>query len=146
MPEEIDRQAIIDGEHLKLLSLGYMISAGITAFFGLLGMFYVVFGIVFGIAISHAEAGAKAGEAPPAFIGWIFAGFGLAFVLVGGAFAFARFWTARCIRHRKSRTFCMVVAALGCLEIPYGTALGVLTFLVLGRDSVIKQFAARPGP
>lgn len=28
MSDEIDRQSIIDEEHLKLLSLGYMISAG----------------------------------------------------------------------------------------------------------------------
>ena len=145
MPEEINRQTIIDEEHLKLLSLGYMISAGVTAFFALFGLFYVFLGTVLGIVFSHVQAGAKAGEAPPAFIGWIFAGFGLAFVLVSGAFAFARFWTGRCIRLRKSRTFCMVVAAFGCLEVPYGTALGVLTFLVLGRGSVEKQFAAKPG-
>ena len=34
----------------------------------------------------------------------------------------------------------MVVAGFGCLEVPYGTALGVCTFLVLNRRSVEKVF------
>jgi hypothetical protein len=146
MPEDIDRQSIIDGEHLKLLSLGYMISAGVAAFFACFGLLYLFIGIVMSIALSHATAPGKPGELPPAFIGWFFSGFGLVFFLMGGGVAFARFWAARCIKQRKSRTFCMVIAAIGCLEFPYGTALGVLTFLVLGRNSVMKQFIARPGP
>jgi len=139
MAEEIDRQAIIDEEHLKLLSLGYMISAGITACFALFGFFYVLMGIVMGFVIGHAPPG-KNGELPPAFIGWMFAAIGVVFILLFGGAALARFWTARCIKQRKSRTFCMVIAGIGCLEFPYGTALGVLTFIVLGRPSVINKF------
>ncbi len=142
MPEEVDRQSLIDEEHLKLLSLGYMIAAGVAAFFSLFGLFYVFIGIVTSIVISHAPASPKAGEPPPAFIGWIFAGVGLVLLLLGAGLAFARFWMARCIKQRKSRTFCLVIAAIGCLEFPYGMALGVLSFIVLGRESVVKQFTA----
>jgi hypothetical protein len=39
--------------------------------------------------------------------------------------AAAKFRVSWCIRHRRSRTFCMVIASIGCLEIPYGTLLGV---------------------
>ncbi|MGA2984210.1 MAG: hypothetical protein ABSG32_10355 [Terriglobia bacterium] len=146
MPEEIDRQSIIDEEHLKLLSLGYMISAGVAAFICLFGLFYVFFGVVMSVALSHAQASAQTGQPPPAFIGWIFAGVGLVFLIVGAGVAFARFWAARCVKQRKSRTFCMVIAAIGCLEFPYGTALGVLSFIVLGRKSVARQFSPKPGP
>ena len=145
MPEEIDRQSIIDEEHLKLLSLGYMISAGVAAFFSVFGLFYILIGIVMSIALSHAPASAKTGAPPPAFVGWIFAGVGLVIFLLAMGVAVARFWAGRCIKRRKSRTFCMVIAALGCLEFPYGTALGVLSFIVLGRGSVVKQFTANPG-
>lgn len=147
MPEEgIDRQSIIDEEHLKLLSMGYMISAGFAAFFSLFGLMYVFFGIVMSIAFSHLPAGSKSGEPPPAFIGWIFAGIGLVILLLAGSVAFARFWAGRCVKQRKSRTFCMVIAAIGCLEFPYGTALGVLSLMVLGRPSVVRQFTPKPGP
>jgi hypothetical protein len=39
----------------------------------------------------------------------------------------------------------MVIAAIGCLEFPYGTALGVLSLMVLGRESVMKLFTAPLG-
>jgi hypothetical protein len=143
MPEEIDRQSIIDEEHLKLLSLGYMISAGVAAFLSLFGLLYVFIGIVMSIALSHAPASTgSSGEAPPAFVGLIFAGVGFVLFLFAAGVAFLRFWAAHSIKRRKSRTFCMVIAALGCLEFPYGTALGILTFIVLGRPSVVKQFNA----
>ena len=142
MAEEMDRQTIVDEEHLKLLSFGYMISAGVAAFFSLFGVLYIVLGIIMGFAIAHAPPG-KSGEPPPAFIGWIFAGMGLAFLALGASIAFARFWAAHCIKTRTSRSFCMVIAALGCLEFPYGTALGILTFMVLGRPSVVKLFTPK---
>lgn len=144
MPEEVDRQSLIDEEHLKLLSLGYMISAGVAAFFSFLGLFYVLMGIIMSIALSHIPAN-KAGQPPPAFLGWVFAGIGLVIFLLAMGMATARFWAARCIKRRMSRTFCMVIAALGCLEFPYGTALSVLSFIVLGRESVAKLFTANSG-
>jgi len=145
MPEELDRQSIIDEVQLKLLSLGYMVSAGISAFFCLLGLIYLFFGVIVGVAISHTPASAKSGQPPPAFIGWIVAGVGLVILLIGAVVALARIWAARCVKQRKSRTFCMVVAAMGCLEFPYGTALGVLSLMLLGRESVARQFNAKPG-
>jgi hypothetical protein len=144
MPEEIDRQSIIDEEHLRLLSLAYMISAGFAAFFSCIGLMYVLIGIVMSVTFSHVPASAKTGQPPPAFMGWIFAGIGLVILLIGVGVAIARFWAARCVKQRKSRTYCIVIAALGCLEFPYGTALGVLSLIVLGRESVAKQFTANP--
>jgi hypothetical protein len=144
MPEEIDRQSIIDEEHLKLLSLGYLISAGVAAFFSSFGLLYVFMGAIMSVVISHAPPSTgRTGGPPPAFVGWIFAGIGLVLFLLAIGVAIARFRAARCIKQRKSRTFCMVIAALGCLEFPYGTALGVLSFIVLGRESVAKQFSAK---
>ena len=53
MSEELVRQAIIDEEHLKLLSLGYMISAATSAFFSLFGLMYMIMGI-FMHEVGHA--------------------------------------------------------------------------------------------
>jgi len=64
------------------------------------------------------------------------------FLLMLGA-ALTKFLAGRYIKQRKLRTFCMVVAALGCLEFPYGIVLGVFTFIVLGCQSVAKQFTAK---
>ena len=141
MSKENMRQAIIDKEHLKLLSLGYMISAGVTAFFSLFGLIYVAIGIM--ISTTLPQAAADAGEEFPAFVGWIFAGIGLAIFLLTIAFAAVKFWVASCIKRRKWRLFCMIVAGISCFEIPYGTLLGVLSFIVLERPSVVRLFRSK---
>lgn len=144
MSEDDTRQSIIDEEHLKLLSLGYMVSAGITAFFSLFGLMYVIMGIMMSSFFSHmSETAANAGEQPPAFIGLVFAFIGLAIFLCMIAMAAAKFLVARYIKRRKSRIFCMVVAGISCLEIPYGTFLGILTFVVLERASVARLFGSK---
>jgi signal transduction histidine kinase len=145
MPEEIDRQSIVDGEHLRLLSLGYMIFAGFAGFFACFGLLYVFIGIIMSLAFAHVPATGHA-DGPLAFVGWLFAGIGFVMFLFAVGVAVARFWVARCVQRRKSRTYCMVIAAIGCLEFPYGTALGVLSRMVLGRESVVKLFNAHQGP
>jgi hypothetical protein len=145
MPGET-RQSIIDEEHLKMLSVGYVVSAGFCAFFSLFGLLYVFMGIMMNATFSHLpETAAKpVPQPPPAFFGWIFICFGLALFLLAIGMAAAKFRTAWCIKHRKWRVFCMVIAGLGCLEFPYGTALGVFSFIVLGRDSVVQLFSSEP--
>lgn len=141
MPEDIDREMTIDNEHLKLVSLGYMISAGFAAFFSVFGLFYLVMGIAMSVGLSrmHTNPG---NQPPPAFVGWIFGGMGLVFFVFAAGMAVLRFIAARCVKRRKSRTFCIVIAALSCLEFPYGTTIGVLSLIVLSRESVRRQFEA----
>ena len=141
MVDETPRQAIIDEEHLKLLSIGYLVSAGVAALFSLFGLLYVFMGVI--MTTSFIEASKKAPQSPPpVFIGWVFGIIGLVIFLLLITMAILKFRTAQCIKRRGSRTFCMVVAAISCLEIPYGTLLGVFTFLVLGRNSVKGLFEA----
>jgi hypothetical protein len=135
------RQPIVDAEHLKLLCLGYWISAGISGLFSLFGLMYVFMGALFGSIARMPRA--QNGQPPPAFFIWFFVGFGLAFFLVLIALAILKFKTAEAIKQRRSRTFCLVLAAISCLEVPYGTILGVFTFIVLGRESVIRLFQPR---
>lgn len=141
MPNETDRQSVVDDEHLKLLALGYMISAAISAFFSLIGLMYMAMGAFFGEMISHMPPNASsAGQPPPEFFGWIFGGIGLLIFLVMMGIAALKFRAAFLLKQRRGRTFCMVIAALCCLGVPYGTVLGVFTFIVLGRNSVELRF------
>ncbi len=135
------RQAVLDEEHLRLLSIGYVISGTITGVFSLFGLLYAVLGLMLGVLVSATSKGAGAAQAaPPDAIGWIFGIFGGVFFLVLACIAAAKFRTAYCIKKRKGRTFCTVIAALSCLGIPYGTCLGVFTFIVLGRPGVGRLF------
>jgi hypothetical protein len=44
------------------------------------------------------------------------------------------------LRQRKHRMFSIVVAGVNCLQIPFGTALGVFTMMVLLRDTVRQSY------
>jgi hypothetical protein len=141
MSEQDYRQTIVNEEHLKLLAIGYWVAGGMAAFFSLFGLFYVFMGAMFAASFAKMPAtSVPQNQPPPAFVPWILVGIGLAICLAAATFAALRFWTAVCLKRRTSRTFCLVVAALTCLEFPYGTTLGVFTFIVLGKPSVIQMF------
>lgn len=146
MTDDFTRQSIIDEEHLKLLSLGYMVSGGFSALFSLFGLFYVFIGIAMTSFISRiAQSQNKPDQMPPQFVGWFFGAIGLAFLIFSVSFAILKFLAGSRLKQRSSRIFCMIVAGFTCLEFPYGTFLGVMTFIVLGRESVIRLFSP-PAP
>lgn len=140
------RQAIIDEENLKMLAVGFWVSAGMSAVFSLFGLFYMAMGLLFSTFAGAAGAAASShGQAPPPEIGWIFGfiGFMMFFFLAGMAALKAR--AAWCLKRRRSRLLCQIVAGVNCLFIPYGTALGVYAFTVLNRPSVAAEFEAAAG-
>src|ERR1700744_3133571 len=133
-PTDPAQQALLDDEHLRLLSIGYYVSAAITALFSLMGLVYAAIGFFVGAAATHAARNAayvseSTGQnaAAPEFFGLIFGIVGLTIFVVALAFAGAKVYAAVCLKRRKGRTFCLVVAAISCLEMPWGTLLGVFT-------------------
>ncbi len=46
------------------------------------------------------------------------------------------------MRKRKHRIFSFVVAGVNCLQFPFGTALGIFTFIVLSRVGVKMDYDA----
>jgi hypothetical protein len=50
------------------------------------------------------------------------------------------------LKDRKNRFYSLIIAGLNCLQVPFGTALGVFTILVLTRDSVRRMYEEKtPG-
>ena len=134
-------QAIRDNDHLGLLSVFYFISAGLSGFFALFPLLYAVMGLVFLSTPDSLHEGTA--NLPPATFGWILFGFGIGFTVLLLAFAIVKLLAGFAIRKRRHRLFVLIVAGFSCLSIPYGTLLGVFTFIVLGRPSVAALFAAR---
>jgi hypothetical protein len=129
-----DAQQIIDSEHLRLLRIGYFISAAQTAIFIPFGLLYAGMGVM----MSHLPAGS--GAPPPAMMTWVFGLLGTCVTLFATLAAALKLMAAIRLKERRSRVLCLIAAGLSCLEIPYGTALGVMTFSVLGRGSVRRMF------
>jgi hypothetical protein len=77
---------------------------------------------------------------PPAQFGWLLVVFGALSVLLGWTWGILLIVSGRCIARRRHRVFSMVIAGLSCLQIPFGTALGVFTMIELSKDSVRAQY------
>ena len=101
---EEERQAVVDTEHLRILS-------------------------ILAATSRRCSSGAcrRPGQSPPPpFVGLLFGlfGFGLFAILV--VLAILKFIVARRLKEHRSRILCMIVAGVSCLGIPFGTVLGVV--------------------
>ncbi len=122
-------------QHLRLISIFHYVVAGFTALFALFPLIHFAIGWF----VLHAPP-PKHGEPPPAFVGWLFMGFGAGFFLLGESFAACVIAAGRCIRSRRAYWFVFVMACLQCGFFPFGTVLGVFTIVVLSRPSVKQMF------
>lgn len=134
-------QQILDNEHLKLLSIFHYVKGGITAVFSCIPIIHVVFGVVLIIAPHLFGHGS---DRPPAFLGGLCVVLGGFLILFGWTMAALVVAAGRCLARRKHYTFCLVVACVECLSVPFGTVLGVFTILVLNRQSVRELFNPKP--
>ena len=62
------------------------------------------------------------------------------FLVAGFAFSVCIALAGRFISQRRSYTFCLVMAAVQCTFIPFGTVLGVFTIVALQKPSVRQLF------
>ena len=132
-----EKQAVLDDEHLRLLRIGYYVAAGADALFALFPLIYVVIGIVMTVTLPGPR---RPGEPSPAMFGLFFVFFGLIISFFLAAQGVLKFLTARALERRRSRTLCLVAAALSCLQMPWGTLLGIFTFMLLSRPTVKELF------
>jgi len=128
-----------DLEHLRLLTIFHYVVAGLAALFACFPLIHLVIGLIMVFAPDKITS---QGDAPPAFIGWIFVIFAGCFILAGLSLAVFILITGRFLSQRRRHLFCTVVAAVECLFMPFGTVLGVFTLIVLMRNSVKELFAA----
>jgi len=128
-----------DAKQLDLLAVFHYVVGGIMAFFSCMPFMHVFMGLamVSGKFFENAD-----GAAPPdAAFGWIFVIMGSMFILFGWAISICIIVAGRKLKHRKSRMYCMVVAGIECMFMPFGTVLGVFTLIALNKESVQEIFA-----
>jgi hypothetical protein len=134
-----------DEQHLNILSIFHYVVGGLTALFACFPIFHLAMGI--------GMLSGGFGEIPPdeAFpfrlFGLLFVIFPAVIILLGWALAAAIVVAGYYLSKRRKYTFCLVVAGLECIFIPFGTVLGVFSIIVLVRPSVKAMFEANaPAP
>ncbi|BDG03917.1 hypothetical protein [Anaeromyxobacter oryzae] len=133
-------------DDLRLLSIFHYILSGLTALFSLFPLLHVGIGIAMLAGALDGPGGGR-GNAPPPIIGWMFIVIGAAVIVGGLGFAVMLFLAARFLRAQRHWIFVLVVAALSCAFMPFGTVLGVFTIVTLTRPEVKALFqGAAPAP
>ena len=132
-----------DENQLKLLEIFHYVAAGITVLVGCLPFIH----LAIGIGLQLVPIGDHPAADVPRIVGWILIVIAAILILVFWVLAFVIFLSGRNLRRRQRYMFCMVVAGISCLLIPYGTVLGVFTIIILMRPSVkqifgVDEFAA----
>ena len=124
-----------DAEHLRLLSLFHFIAGGLLALAGCVPIIHIVIGT---LMVSGRIPG------PPPQMGYLFIGMGAMLMLFLWGLGICLILSGRYLRQRRNYMFSFVVAAISCIQAPFGTLLGIFTIIVLSRPTV-KAMYGRAG-
>ena len=136
---QANTQQTADLEHLNVLGILHYVLGGITLAMGFCPSMHVYIGLSL---LSGREPFTGEAVNEPAFVGVLFAGMGLAFMLGAWLLGMLLLIAGGRLRRVRNRTFCLIVAGVSCAMVPLGTVLGVFTIIVLVRPSVQELFAA----
>ncbi|KRB02521.1 hypothetical protein ASD86_23690 [Lysobacter sp. Root690] len=127
-----------DASQLRTLSILYYVFSAFNLLPLLIGALYAFMGI--GLLNGTLPADTATQDTAS---GWVLLGLAVAMLFIGIVGGILTLMAARRLSQRRSLTLCIVVAAMSCMQIPFGTALGVFTLIVLNRPSVKAMFAGR---
>ena len=121
-----------DEQQLKLLSIFHYVVGGMLAFFSCMPLLHFFIGLAMLTgAIDDA----------PSIIGLLFVVISTMFIAFGWILAICLIVAGINLAKRKRYMFCLVIAAIGCIFMPFGTVLGIFTIIVLMRPSVKELFS-----
>ena len=138
LPPLLRDQRKTDAEHLKLLAIFHYVLAGLTV----LGLGFLIMHWFFMSSIFDNPAMWQNTKGPPppkeffAIFKWFYLFMGTMAVGMG----VANLISGWCIQQRRAKVFSLVVAGINCLGFPFGTTLGVFTFVVLLRETVAEAY------
>ncbi len=136
------KQKILDEEHLRLLAMFHYISGALTILFSCV---FIIHLTLLGFLMSSPElfGATPAPQADARSVLAVMFYIFLAFILLGIAYGVIQIISGRCLARHRCRTFSLIAAIPNTLLIPYGTILGVMTLVVLGRESIKALYAGK---
>jgi hypothetical protein len=152
-------EQIIVRERLRLLAIGYYVKGAVGAVFisFLLLHFFVFLGFSFipesswnppsksvttfqSPSVLSSPAPRLTNQGPPVVVFRIVAAVIGMIILLGWTFGALTIYAGRCVQKRQHRAFIYVMAGLNCPLIPWGTLLGIATFVLLQSPAGQEAF------
>lgn len=127
-------------DQIKILSIFHFVVAGLAGLFACFPIFHLAMGI--SMLVGGFMPNEVSAEAP-----FPFALFGLMFTIIPALMILAGWIFAICLAlagyflfKKQHYMFCLVMAGICCVFMPFGTVLGVFSIVVLMRPSVKGLF------
>ena len=155
---EVEEQ-IIARERLRLLALGYYVKGAVGAVFISFLLFHFFFFLGFSfipesawnpppkpattaesLSVTPSPSPRPVNQGPPVIMFRIFAAVIGVIILLGWTFGALTIYAGRCVQKRNHRVFIFVMAGLNCALIPWGTLLGIATFIVIQSPAGQEAF------
>jgi hypothetical protein len=127
-----------DLEHIKLLAIFHYVVGGLFGLAGCVPIIHLTVGV-----LMVTESPKMTGGPPVAAFGVFFIAIATFFILLFWSVAVCTILAGRYLHAQQHYLFCMVMAAILCAFMPFGTVLGVFTLIVLLRPSVKSLFQAQ---
>jgi len=127
-----------DAKQLDLLSIFHFVLGGILALFSCFPFMHVIMGVL--IVSGKFFEGTESSQPPPNAFGWIFIIMGSLFILCGWTLSVFIIIAGFKLKKRRNRMFCMVIGAIECVFMPFGTVLGVFTLIALNKESIKQTY------
>jgi hypothetical protein len=162
-PSDDAEAGIIARERLRVLMIGFYVRGGMMVAFGCFFLIYVAFFLGFSFMPESAWTQPRAPNpaavpftwptstphpatesAPPIIIFRIMACLFGAMTLLVWTIGCLTAYAGRCIQKRRRKLLIYVMAGLNCMFLPYGTVLGVFTFIILGSPAATREFNQTP--
>lgn len=131
-----------DLRYLNLSGLFHFVVAVLAALFASFPILQLLFGLSF-IADVPKYAATNTFPFPFLLLPLAFILIPAAMIVIGWMFAIAVALAGYYIRKRRLYRFCFAMAAIETVFMPFGTALGILTILLLSKWSVRTMFDTR---
>ncbi len=131
-----------DQEQIKILGIFHFVVAGIAGLIACFPIFNLIMGVsmltgsFFGDNFSTGSSSAF----PGIMFGLLFTIVPIIFIFVGWAFAICLAIAGVFMLNKKAYMYCLIMAGIDCVFMPFGTVLGVFTIIVLMRPSVRELF------
>jgi amino acid transporter len=153
-------EQIIVRERLRLLAIGFYVKGAVCAIFVSFLLFHFVFMLGFSfmpesawnppsksattvqsLSVTPSPSPQPLNPGPPVIMFRIFAGVIGVIILLGWTFGGLTIYAGRCVQKRTHRLFILIMGGLNCALIPWGTLLGVATFMVLQTPMARREFS-----
>ncbi len=131
--------------NIRLLAIFHYVVGGLVALFALFPIFHLAMGLFLLFwdipdIPDDPELGDIDEVFPVRMMGGMFTGVAALIILIGEAFAVCIIIAGRRLVQYRSHTYCLVIAGLLCSVMPFGTALGVFTIIVLIKPEAKALF------